>query len=842
MSLSGILYLFRARLRARVLLVQEGFALFGIAIGVALLFASHVASTSLSGSVAQLDKQVVGGAQFQLDARGPDGFDERLLGRVRAVPDVRAALPVLEQEANVIGPGGQASVDLVSLDPRFADAGGPLLQHFSALPLTLLNAIALPAPVAHAIGAGSLQQIKLQVGDRMVSTLLGAALGQGEAGGTINSPIAIASVRYAQHLTGMHGRITRIFVRSEPGRERQVGAALTGLARANRLNLEPGDYDSRLFAVAIAPQSKSEDLFSAISALVGFMFALNAMLITVPARRRLIEEVRLQGATRAMLIQILLFDALVLGVLACAIGLALGEFLSVAVFRSAPGYLSFAFPVGNDRIVTWQSVALAIGAGMAAAFAGVLWPLRHVLSRATRSEDVTTGNRPKLATVRVAIGGLCLAFTMVLSVAGTQGAVVGNLALVVALVCLLPSLFDGLVRLFEIAQRPFNGVASALAVIELQTPQTRVRSLAIATTAAIAVFGTVEFQGIQRNLTNGLQTAVHGIDSSAAVWVIPRGEADAFDTISFQNARSRALARLSGVAAVGLYRGSFLNWAAHRIWVLAPPASVSQPIPPDQIVSGNPTLATIRVRSGGWVVVSQELAAEHHLHVGQTVALPTPRSIALRVAAISNNLGWSSGAIIMSADDYARAWGSGDPSAYAIQAQPGVSSAYLRSEVRRALGSGTGLVAETAAERQRYHYALAAQGLSRLSQIRLLVLIAAVLAVSAAMGSMVWQRRNLIAFMKVDGYRRGVLWRWLLCESTVLLVAGCSIGAVFGSYSEYLGSRFLASVTGFPVVLQVQVPLAVSSFVLVSLIAVAVTAIPGYLVARVSPRAVSPAY
>ena len=122
------------------------------------------------------------------------------------------------------------------------------------------------------------------------------------------------------------------------------------------------------------------------------------------------------------------------------------------------------------------------------------------------------------------------------------------------------------------------------------------------------------------------------------------------------------------------------------------------------------------------------------------------------------------------------------------------------------------------------------------------MLIAAVLAVTVAMGSMVWQRRELIAFMKVDGYSQGVLWRWLLCESAVLLVTGCSIGAAFGLYGEFLGSRFLASVTGFPIVFHVQAFSALFSLALVSLAAVTVAALPGYLVARVPPRVTGPAY
>ena len=81
---------------------------------------------------------------------------------------------------------------------------------------------------------------------------------------------------------------------------------------------------------------------------------------------------------------------------------------------------------------------------------------------------------------------------------------------------------------------------------------------------------------------------------------------------------------------------------------------------------------------------------------------------------------------------------------------------------------------------------LRAQGLSRLTQIRLLVLIAAMLAVAGALGAMIWQRRDLVAFIKCEGYRRGVLWRWLCCESALLLGAGCSIGAVFGLYGQLL--------------------------------------------------------
>ncbi|HEY2200915.1 MAG TPA: FtsX-like permease family protein, partial [Solirubrobacteraceae bacterium] len=617
MSFSDILLLYRARLRVRAVLVQEVFAIVGISIGVALLFSSQVASTSLTRSVRQLTSQILGNAQqFQLDARGPGGFDERLLEEARRVPGVRVALPVLEVQANVIGPVGQRSVDLLGVDPGFAHFGGPLLRHFSHTQLERLQAIALPAPVAEAVGAraleraglaGARERVKLQIGASVVRAVVGAKLQESDIGGLVHSPVGIAPVAYVQRIAGMRGKLTRVFVRPAPGHDAQVHAALAKLAATAGVNLEPGNFDSTLFAVAAGPERQGEVLFSAISAIVGFMFALNAMLVTVPSRRKLIEDVRPQGATRLMTVQILLFDAAVLGVLACLLGLVLGELLSVAVFHATPGYLASAFPVGDDRVVTWQSVALAVGAGMAAAVTGVLWPLRRLLSRPLHAEKTQGRSRLRWAAARLGTGFACLAITTVVVLDRPQDAVLGNLTLVIALVCLLPLLFDGLVIAFERVQRLGNGAATVLAVTELQTPRTRVRSLAIAATAAVAVFGIVAIQGAQVNLQRGLDASARGIDSSAQVWVTPEGQASVLATVPFKDSSAAALARLPGVGTVGLYRGGFLDWGQRRLWILGPPASTRQPIPAGQLVSGNLALADARLRQGGWAVLSQVL-------------------------------------------------------------------------------------------------------------------------------------------------------------------------------------------------------------------------------------------
>jgi putative ABC transport system permease protein len=838
---SAIRYIYEARLGVRAVLVQEGFAILGIAVGVALLFASQVSSTSLTHGVAQLNRQLVGNAQVQLKARSVEGVSERLLREVRNAPGVEVALPLLERQVNLLGPHGERSVDLLGVEPQSVKASGPFLRRFSARQLSSVHAIALPLPLAREIGVRPLEVVHLQSGARSVEVLAGATLEESDIGELAHSPVAVTSIGYAQRLTATPDRLTRIFVRYQPVRAGEARSALARIARKWNVNLQPSTFELRVFAVAVAPANKSEQLFSGISALVGFMFALNAMLITVPSRRKLIEDLRPHGATRVMTVQILLVDAIVLGVVACALGLALGDLLSIEVFHSTPGYLTFAFPVGSQRIVTWQTIVLAVGAGMAAAIWGVLWPVRTIIAGPLEPTVDPVEKRRSWTAARLMAGLGCLAITTYTLVSDSRATVVGNITLVLALVCLLPFLFDFGVILFERLSNLMDDVGSALAVSELRTPQTRVRSLAIAATAALAVFGTVEFGGTETNLTRGLDASIRGMDSSANLWVVPSGGSSLQTTVPFQAVNTNSLASLPGVRQLSIYRGSFLDWGERRIWVIAPAPSIEHPVPTSQLLSGVPTKATLRVRDGGWVVLSQSLAAEHHLHIGERFTLPSPQPASFSLAGVTTNLGWPPGTIIMNADDYARAWVSSDPSAYQIQTTLGASPTAERLLLRRAL-TGIGLSVQTAAERERLHYAAASQGLSRLTQIRVLILIAAILAVIGAMAAMIWSRRERIASMKCHGFREGVLWWSLLCETTVILVAGCSIGAIFGLYGQSLACHALATVTGFPIVFNIEGLAAITSFALVSVTTVAVLAVPGYLVVRVPPSAVSPAY
>jgi putative ABC transport system permease protein len=838
MTPSNLLRLWRTRLSSRAMLVQEALAVLGIAVGVALLFSSQVASTSLSSSVQQLTNEIIGpNQQIQIDARGPGGFAQALLGRVSRVPGVRSVAPVLEQSATVIGPKGSRAVELIGTTPQFATAGGEVVRHLSTQQLARIRAIVLPQPVGEAIGASSLEPIRIQLGSRVLRTLLAATLSRQQIGGLVDSPVAVAPIAYAQKITGMSGRISRIFVRIAAGREASTSHQLERLARRANLNVRPSAFDSKLFTVASNPETQSETLFSVISALVGFLFAFTAILLTVPRRRKHIEELWPHGASYGITFEILLFDAAVLAVLGCVLGLALGDALSIAAFDRTPGYLAAAFPIGDSRIITARSVILAVLAGCASAAGGVLWPMRELLLRTSPK-----GPGRRWTIVRLLLAGACAAVTAIVLVAHPQAAFLGSATLIVALLALMPTAFHAVLFVFERVQRlAIGGAATELAVDSLSASRVRVRALAIAVLSGVAVFGTISIGGAQVSLRRGLYSSANAVASSANIWVGPSGQASPLSTTPFVGVSPVSIERLPGVASVGVYRGSFFDWGNRRVWVLAPPANSRATIPAGQLTSGRLAVASAQVRAGGWAVISEALAHENHLRVGDRFTLPSPNPTTLRVAALSTNLGWPPGAVILNATEYARAWASDAPSAYEIQTYPGARLDATREDVQRALKPSGGLTAETSSQRRARDDAVINQGLSRLTQIKLLVLLASGLALAGAMSSLIWQRRERIAAIRVQGYSPLVLWQWLCFESILMLGTGFFMGAIFGIAGQLLLSHALAAVTGFPISLGIETTVILVSFAWAAGLAFTIVAVPGSLAVQASPRATSAA-
>jgi putative ABC transport system permease protein len=523
MSWVNLLHLYRVRVRTR--LVQELFALAGIAAGVALLFASQVASQSLSSSVGQLSDGIVGKATLQMLARDPHGMPDSVLGQVRQISGVRVAAPLLEASADAMGPKGNESVELVGADSGLRALGGSLVRRTQLEQFAGIGAVLLPAPLAAHLGVTRFgEEVTLRLFGKTARAPLYEELHESQIGGLAASPIVVAPLSFAQEMVGLRGRISRILVAPAPGAEGEVRRALLRLA-AGRINVADTSYEQRLFAKAAAASNQSSVLFAVISALVGFLFAFNATLLTVPQRRRLIADLRRDGYVPRTVVTVLLLDAFVLGIVGCLLGLLLGDELSIHLFRSNPGYLGSAFAVGEQRVVGWSSIAVAAGGGMLAAVVAVLTPLRDILSgdplAAITPRSSSVAGRANLRGGAGAAIALAVATAIVLG--APKLAIVGMALLIAALLLLLPIALDAALALLANLARRLTGAVPHLAAMELKAA--RLRAIGVAATGAVAVFGAVAIQGAHADLSTGLQNAARDENADCAVRTLTASEA-----------------------------------------------------------------------------------------------------------------------------------------------------------------------------------------------------------------------------------------------------------------------------------------------------------------------------
>jgi putative ABC transport system permease protein len=841
--LSGLIYFYGRRLRTRP--VQELLAGVGISIGVALVFAVQVANTSITDASSAIVRGIAGNASLQLRSRDSNGFDERLLRQVQRLPGVAGAAPILDQPANLVGPSGRhVPIELASAAPSLISLNGPITRSLSVQALTTQGLI-LPIATADALGlrslAGTPMRVSLEVRGRSSKVVVTAILRKETLGALSGAMAALAPLSLVQHITGLTGRVTRILVRTKPGQNSAVRRELTLLATGH-LTVAEADQDVALLKQAVAPNGEATGFFALVSAIVGVLLAFNAMLLTVPERRRMIADLRIQGVGPWQLGKMLVFQALCLGVIASLVGLLAGVVLSRTIFHETPSYLAAAFPLGTQTVIGLRPLLLAFAGGVLATCVAATPPLldlRH--NRAVDAVYFDEGEPGQALHGRAQVRLFLAGATLILLTSGAllfwpKGIVLATVGLAVATLLAIPLAFR-LTTTLGARLATHSSRLNMLTVATRALRATTVRSLALAGTGAIAVFGCVVAEDSHYDLLHGLYHDYSEYVSTADLWVVNHN--DDLATASFaQNGLTARIGSIPGVNTVRTYQGGFLDFGGRRVWIIARNTTASGIVPASQIEEGNPSIATTRLRRGGWITVSKQIAEAHHIKEGGTLTLPTPTGPQrYLVAATTTNLGWTAGAMILNQADYRAAWGTKDISALEIDTRPGADLAAIKRDTEAALGVGAALKVQTSEQRAAQADALARQGLSRMTQISLLLMIAAALAMAAAMGAGIWQRRAALASLRIHSFSPSQLRQILTYESALVLLTGALTGAAAGIYGHLLSDRFLRLTTGFPAPFGIEGLHTIQTVFLIVFGALAALAIPGYAASNISPQA-----
>ncbi len=298
------------------------------------------------------------------------------------------------------------------------------------------------------------------------------------------------------------------------------------------------------------------------------------------------------------------------------------------------------------------------------------------------------------------------------------------------------------------------------------------------------------------------------------------------------------IASLPSVTAVRIYQGGYLDLSGRRVWIIAHSPAVGDMIPPkpDRQRQPGQRHSTAASRRLDHRLSATRRCAAHKARGPSHAADPgRPKKLRSRRDHDQPGMEWRRDRAeyprLSPCVDERRSERSGSrrPSI------EGAMRSWLSEEITRALGPNTGLQVQTSAQRAAAADELARQGLSRLSQVALLLVIVSALSMAAAMGAAIWQRRRTLASLRIPELPARPAALGAPTESGLVLGVSCLVGAIVGISGHLLADRYLLLATGFPISLSSQAPRAFDVLLLVLVAALAVLTIPGYLVSKTSP-------
>ena len=360
--------------------------LLGVALGVAAVVAVDLAQRGAMRGFELAQRSVAGQATHRVSG-GPEGLDERLYARLRVRAGVREIAPVVQGELRADG----ERLRLLGVDP-FAE--GPFRSYFGAaaiggggnLESWLLEpgAVLVPGAAAKRLGWRSGQRARVRAGgaEREIQV---AGILETEGGGV--DDLLICDVSTAQELLGRPGRLSWIDVALPEDPEaaqalrQRIGAEIppgTRLLPASR-GLDSAREMTRAFRLNLFA-------LSLLALAVGGFLIYNALLFAVVSRRELFARLRCLGATRSQILLLVLGEALALGVLGTAGGLALGVVLGRGVLAQVTQTLGDLYFGTQVRHVPAGASSLAIGAalGLGTTLLAALAPAWEAASAAPR--------------------------------------------------------------------------------------------------------------------------------------------------------------------------------------------------------------------------------------------------------------------------------------------------------------------------------------------------------------------------------------------------------------------------------------------------------------------------
>ncbi len=819
----------------------------GVALGVAVVVAIDLANASATRGFARSADTVAGRATHALVGGG--GTVSDTLYRHLRLGGIRETAPVVDGVATARG----RVVTVLGLDPladgAFRDvageAGGLDLGLFLATPGT---AFVSPGGAA-ALGVVPGDTLGLDIDGRRTVLRVAALLQSGTADDEARQAAAldglvVMDVATAQRVLGLAGRLSRVdlLVPAGPGadaRLAEVRARLPAGVRIERAAArgEALETMTRAFRFNLSA-------LSFLALIVGMFLVYNVTTFAVVQRRFLLGRLRALGVSRREVLGLVMGEALLLGLVGTAFGLALGVVMGRGLVGLVAQTITDLYFVLDVRGVALPLGALVKGGllGVATTLAAAFFPAREAASadvtavlRRSEPEAALRDSRGRIAAlggVLLALGGGVLALPRVpLAVAYAA-----LLAVVLGASLLVPSV---LAAAGHAARRPLGWMFGATGRMAAGALGAHLRRLSVAVAAlSVALAATI---GVGVMIASFRQTVVVWLDGvlTADVFVQPPTLTARRGDSSLDPALVAALVRLPGVADAYTVRRTTTQSQVGATDLLAISGGAAQEASfrLKDTAPGGADAAWAAMRAGTAVMVSEPFAYRHRLAPGDTVRLETDRGPrAFPIAAVTFDYGSDLGLVMLMRPAYERLYDDRGTSGLALVAAPGASPEQIAEAVRRASAGRQAVVVRSNRALRQYSLDVFDRTFAITAVLRLLALVVAFVGVVSALMALQLERAREYATLRALGLSPTALVGLVSVETGL-------VGLVAGLLSLPLGLALAAALVfvvnrqSFGWTLQATVPPSVlATSVGLALVAALLAGLyPAWKIARTSP-------
>lgn len=744
--------------------------LLGLAMSVAVVVAIDLAVDSARSAFFESRRALSGAASHQIVADGGE-VPATQLADLRARGLWRSA-PLIEREVLAL-PGGQR-LRLIGIDPLsestlrpwlgggFRPTPGPDAANPGAL-IGRADAAMLPEAIARTLGIAPGERFALRVNGAVVAfELIGllpeAALPAG------SRDWVLLDIAGAQRATASSG-----FSRIDLVMEEADARALAGRLPLGLRLLATSEQDSQLAQMSAAFEVNLKAL-SLLALLVGIFVVFQTLSFLAVQRGRLIGLLRALGVRRAELARLLLGEALLVGLIAGAVGIVLGLVLGGVLLQGlARSYSELFYRVdAGDLAITAPTLLKAAVLALGGALLAVLLPLRDALAVTPLDALArpSAGQAQPDARMRALFWPALLLFAAGLTLVrfapdGLFWGFAGLFACLIAGLGLIPWAARHLLRTLEAGL----GRAPVLAQWLVAGSRRSLGRTGIALAALSLAIATVI----------GMGSMIHSFRVALTAWIERSLQAEVYLSASGRGVLPAGLADrvadLPGVEAISLTRRS------QRLAASGPLEVVGIALPARgragfELLAGETSDLWPRFEAGA-ALASEPLATRLGLSIGDALELPTaqgPRRF--EIAAIYRDYSSPQGVLTLALPHYRQAFGDSAVGALGVYA-PASAAPALAVALRALAADDPGLQVVTAAEIRRISLEVFARTFAITDVLHLLSGLIALVAVLGALSALALERSREFALLRAIGLLpRQLLRLQLLQGGTLGLLAG----------------------------------------------------------------------